>query len=631
MKRNVLDLSILLDYTHDIVQSADPNGLLLYANHAWYKTLGYSPGEAQGMSVLEVIHPESRAHCRRIIEEIPHLRQLHDEKITLLSKKGDKIYTSATIICKYDDEGNHAGTQAIFNNLTKERIAESSAKQSEFRYKMLVESADDLIYSSAADGSMVYMNQLGEELLGYPMDEILGSHFTKFIREDYREQVERFYEHQFQEKLPSTYLEFPITHKDGTQKWVGQNVRTILDQENADWIEGYIGVVRDITERRKMETELMEDKKLLEDHVWNRTERLERANAKLIEEVSRRQMYEQRLLKTKMEYEQLFQNAHDAIIVFRADDEMVLEANRKACEMYGFTRNEFIGMSLEKITLNIPAGKKLIRKTQEAKFYQFETTQLDKSGNQLILEVNATAINYRDQESILTINRDVTLSRELNRQLEAERKQKLNALIDGQEIERKRIAQELHDGIGQMLTSLIQLMRNMERQGKLSAEQEEVLKESEELTNGIIDETRRIAKNLMPSVLVDFGLESAFKSMIAVINRGENKVHFKSSGKITRLERKIEIGLYRIVQESISNALRHSRADKIELTTISGEKNLSIQVIDNGVGFKLDQDRSFRGNGLSNMTERAQLIGAGFEIGSSEEGTRIKINYDINE
>lgn len=114
-------------------------------------------------------------------------------------------------------------------------------------------------------------------------------------------------------------------------------------------------------------------------------------------------------------YRELFENAHDAILIFTPEKEIVLDVNRRACEIYGFSRDEFIGMSLESISNNVQRGKILVQETLHGGFSSnkgystsFVTHQRTKAGVQIILEVNASVVNYQGQPAILSINREIT-------------------------------------------------------------------------------------------------------------------------------------------------------------------------------------------------------------------------------
>ena len=115
------------------------------------------------------------------------------------------------------------------------------------------------------------------------------------------------------------------------------------------------------------------------------------------------------LRKASLDYRRIFESAHDPILIFSPEREIVLNVNRRACEIYGLSREEFIGMSLEEISENVERGQQQIAETMErGVFYNFESVQRRKDGSRMFLEINASFIEYEARPAILSINRDVT-------------------------------------------------------------------------------------------------------------------------------------------------------------------------------------------------------------------------------
>jgi PAS domain S-box-containing protein len=120
----------------------------------------------------------------------------------------------------------------------------------------------------------------------------------------------------------------------------------------------------------------------------------------------------QELTRLSIDYRQIFDNAHDAIIIFEPQEERVLNVNRRACEIYGFPRDEFIGMSLAGISLSPERGRWQVAETlAKGVYHNFETTQTRKDGSEMLLEINASAIDYEGRPAILSVNRDITMRR----------------------------------------------------------------------------------------------------------------------------------------------------------------------------------------------------------------------------
>ncbi|MCI0449075.1 MAG: PAS domain S-box protein, partial [Chlorobi bacterium] len=108
-------------------------------------------------------------------------------------------------------------------------------------------------------------------------------------------------------------------------------------------------------------------------------------------------------------YRMLFEQAHDAIIIFSPDDEKVLDVNQRACEIYGFSKDEFIGLSLKTVSKNVPQGKENIEKTLKTGYHNnFQTVHYRKDYTEMLIEVNASVVSYMGKPAILSLNRDIT-------------------------------------------------------------------------------------------------------------------------------------------------------------------------------------------------------------------------------
>lgn len=141
------------------------------------------------------------------------------------------------------------------------------------------------------------------------------------------------------------------------------------------------------------------------------------AGMAIIQDISDRKRIENRLRKSELHYRTLYESVSDAIIIFRLEDEVILEVNDRALEMYGYCRDELIGMSLEQLSANAQQNKAKIEELREkGSIKNLETVQLRKDGSRMILMASASMTVYNDQPAILTVNRDITLQREREQQ-----------------------------------------------------------------------------------------------------------------------------------------------------------------------------------------------------------------------
>jgi signal transduction histidine kinase len=203
-----------------------------------------------------------------------------------------------------------------------------------------------------------------------------------------------------------------------------------------------------------------------------------------------------------------------------------------------------------------------------------------------------------------------------------------------QEDERRRIARDLHDEIGQSFTSLLVGLRLLEQAQSLNDVHQQAGK-MRGLGGEIYDEIRRLARGLHPTVLDDLGLEAAIKRLAEDYQLSHNvAIDFSSTGlEGARLNRKIETAVYRIVQESLTNCVKHAQAAHIEVALAREPGLLTAVVADNGRGFPVAEAlRPGRttGLGLSGMKERALLVQGSLDIRShSNVGTTITLQVPL--
>ncbi|MEZ4900832.1 MAG: histidine kinase [Spirosomataceae bacterium] len=173
-----------------------------------------------------------------------------------------------------------------------------------------------------------------------------------------------------------------------------------------------------------------------------------------------------------------------------------------------------------------------------------------------------------------------------HRQEIKERKIHASALLQGQEEERKRLSKDLHDGVGQMLTGLKMMAENFSNAPSWSEYDRQNAHSLRQLIGQTIQEVRSISNNLMPTVLHDFGIYASIKQLIDTTARNTPaRLIFDSNLKDERFDPKIEVGLYRIAQEALNNAVKHAEAEAIWVEIRQENTNIYMVIKDNGKGF----------------------------------------------
>ncbi len=190
------------------------------------------------------------------------------------------------------------------------------------------------------------------------------------------------------------------------------------------------------------------------------------------------------------------------------------------------------------------------------------------------------------------------------------------AIIKGEEQERQRIAQDLHDSMGGMLANI---------RMSISDSAHTPTKDIVEKIDKSIVEMRRISRNLMPETLKNLGLDIALEELAESMSRPDFHIQFESYNLQEGIPFKIQLAFYRITQEALSNVIKYAQASMVIIQVSQDEEKLDLTIEDDGVGF--DPSEVSYGQGIANMENRAKLINAKFEL-TSEKGTGTTINVE---
>jgi len=205
----------------------------------------------------------------------------------------------------------------------------------------------------------------------------------------------------------------------------------------------------------------------------------------------------------------------------------------------------------------------------------------------------------------------------------------VNAMLKGQEEERSRIAKDLHDGLGGMLSGVKLSFINMKENMILRPENLSGFERSINMLDNTIAELRKVAHNLMPETLVRFGLEESLKDFCNSIQASTGiDVVYQQFGEERRLSTQAEITVYRVVQELVNNALKHAEAKRIivQLTKTTTKTNITVE--DNGKGFDTDTPDLKKGAGFSNIKYRVNYFKGTLDI-NSQPGNGTSVNIEL--
>lgn len=425
------------------------------------------------------------------------------------------------------------------------------------------------------EGTVLYWNEGGERLFGYRKDEIIGRKASILYpvkrKDNFSKDIEKL---NAGGMMTGQWLG---RRKNGSWVWLDIKTR-LLNDEDGEPI-GIIGSACDIEQQKKVENRLEESKAL--------------ANA---------------ILETTVE----------GVVTINTRG-TILSFNKAAEEMFGYEEEEIIGKNIE-VLMPSPhkehhdeyinnylrtGEKKIIGKGREVRAQK-------KDGSTFPIDLAVSEVNWGNKKIFSGLIKDLSEKRELEREI-----------IQISEDEKRRIGQDLHDGLGQMLTGIGLMSQNlakkMEANGIPGASQ---LKEITEMIREADNYARTLSHSLTP-VEVDSG---GIKVSLEQLCKRAQKLFDINCGYFEEGDVKLDsqttaVHLYRIAQEAISNAVKHGKADRIQVKLESLEDKLRLVVEDNGIGFsEAGKQGSTEGMGVHTMRYRAHISGGDLYIGENRQG-----------
>ncbi|MBD1383878.1 sensor histidine kinase [Mucilaginibacter rigui] len=205
------------------------------------------------------------------------------------------------------------------------------------------------------------------------------------------------------------------------------------------------------------------------------------------------------------------------------------------------------------------------------------------------------------------------------------------AVIDAEEHERKRIGADLHDGVGQLFSAVKMNLNGLFERISLEREEDKFLAEN---TLALVDESckevRVISHQMIPNMLLRSGIASDLKSFIEKIDADSLKIRLETTGFKDRLESNVETMLYRIIQETINNVIKHAQATQLDIILKRDAREITAVIKDNGVGFDTERAGTFEGIGLKNILTRIEYLRGTIEYDSAPgKGTTVTVNVPV--
>ncbi|MEQ8525138.1 PAS domain S-box protein [Gracilimonas sp.] len=560
-------------------------------NQSATKLFGYSKEELIGSSTKK-LHVSEEWYYKFDEMGTENLKEkgIFETEYVLKKKDGTKFHTQHTVTLIEREDGEVEKIVSVVQDITDQVNHEKELKEhNEFIETTLENLPIGVAVNLVDSGKVTLMNKQFAEIYGWPRDVIndVETFFEKvYPDEQYRKHMVEMVMADMESKKPErmNWKGIRITTQTGEQRIINAKNIPVYDQNLM------ISTVVDVTAQVEAEKKLAE---------------------------------------SEHNYRLLFQKSPQPMFIYNPDDLSIVEVNESAVRHYGYTRQEFYSKTLLDIRPEEEKEKarKIIKNDRETNLSEPEESRhLKKSGEVINVRVTGSAINYFGKDYRLVLVNDITKQKKAEEMV-------LASLVEGENKERARIAQELHDGLGQYLAAANMNLDAVKTQiSNLNERKQEQFNKGLNLLKHAVTETAQISRNLMPRVVDDYGLALAIEALVDNYStNNEMDISYYQNIQNVELPREVQFNLYRIAQEGLSNAVKYSEATQINVQLIKDELDLILTIDDNGVGFNTSDSDFVPGLGLQTIKTRTGALGGDFEFDSKPgKGTFISAIVPIH-
>jgi PAS domain S-box-containing protein len=578
-------------------------GRITERNPTLERMLGYAEGALEGKHFQDIIHPDDREIASHHFSDLlGGAGELQRTEVRFLARDATLVWGSLSTSVLSFDSPRAPFVIAMIKDVTERRTIETKLREQETRLRTIFEEAPIGISLMTADGTTVQCNRALCAMVHRTPEQIIGSGIEAMLAPPENMEDLRLHRMMVEGGIDRYRLDQQYAGEDGTASWGHLNATAVRSPEREFLYS--LRLVEDITRRRETEQQV----RMLAHTITSMNESVIITDARFV----------------------------------------VLSVNTAFCSSFGYEEREVLGRHVG-ILRSPDVGPDVLRALGDHTLAggwtgEMNVTRKDGTTFPIMLSTSLVRDEHGNTIALVGIARDITEQKVLQRRLEAAERRRSEDLRRfavsvqrAQEEERQRISRELHDDICQRLSGMKLNMEVLEDDVRPKDRRiARTLRNFQKQFEQTINEVRRMSSNLRPAVLDDFGLSIALNLLVREFERQTMIPVTVDTGNpaLYHLHPEVEIALYRIAQESLTNISKHANPSSVRIQLVKGPGTIDLIVADDGKGF--DEQDSARarseghGFGLIGMRERAELLGGTLRVETSiSHGTTVHVSIPL--
>jgi PAS domain S-box-containing protein len=615
------------------------DGSIRKCNAAASRLLGYDKESLTGMNVLDLYAdtPHGVPRAQDVFKRFQDGLAVRDIEMQMVRKNGDPIWISLTIEPVRDRDGNIIESRSMVIDISERKEAQARIASAKEEWERTFDAVPDLVMILDNKHRIVRANKAMLDSLDCSPEELVG---------------QTCYEVMHASKEPPHFCPHAKALLDGQEhttevpgdRLEGHFLVSVSPLRGPDGeIVGSVHVARDITERKQVEATLRKAHLELEQHVEDRTAVLMRTVKRLKKEVKDRRQAEDALAEAQQRYRTVADFTYDWEYWLGPEKDLLYVS--PSCErITGYLPEEFLMKDYEHLMKIVhPDDRKTVGAHITEEFDSDEANHLDfriitRSGETRWISHYCQPVSGSDGERLgrRASNRDITERKRGEEALlksEMQLRRLSTQLLKVQESERKRIAGDLHDGIGQSLSAIkFGIETVVDRlENETAPSTIDTLQSLVPMLQDAIEDVRKTVMNLRPSMLDDLGVLATISWFVRQFQAVYSGIRVEEQINVqeANIPEGLKTNIFRVLQEAANNIAKHSSGDRVSVSLSKENESLELTIKDNGRGFDpesvFETEDAETGFGITSMKERTELSGGSFSIQSKEgAGTTIR-------